>query len=199
MGDWPASENFDRATDWLLPDILPAPYWYWPPGMDTVPDGAGAFAVNRPVNKGHVEDAVEVGIFCQGLINFYRRFNGKIVPRDPNFPNPSYDGGTWANQRYFADYLRPFSRYVKIPRGALIGRYFRWAGAPGFSLVLDQGHVTVLLEEQNLAEQKPGLILHSHPAVGGVAKTNLGNSHAGWYYEYWIAPEDWLNHNKGRF
>ena len=192
MGNWPASENFDRATEWLLPEILDAPYWFWPPSMSTIPDGAGAFAVNRTVYDWHIRQAIDIGIFCQGLINLYRRFNSKIVPTNGD---PRYDGGTWANQNFFRDFLRPFSRYDVIPRGALIGRYFRWNGA----YVADQGHVGVLLQPQNLEEQKSGVLLHSHPAVGGVARTDLGLSHAGWYYDYWIAPEDWLCHNKGGF
>jgi hypothetical protein len=129
--------------------------------MDIVPDGAGAFAVNKPVTNSHVQEMIDVGVFCQGIINYIRRFNRKVVPSDPNFRDFRYDGGTWANQRYFADFIRPFNRYVYIPRGALIGRYFKWAGAPGFSAVVDQGHVGVLLQAQDLKNQQGGMLLHS--------------------------------------
>lgn len=133
---------------------------------------------------------------CQGIINYIRRFNSKIVP---TMGDSRYDGGTWANQNYFRDFAHPFNRYVSIPRGALIGRNFRWAGAPGFSAVVDQGHVGVLVEAQDLKNQQGGILLHSHPAVGGLNRTKLGDSHAGWYYQYWIHPRDWINHDVGRF
>jgi hypothetical protein len=199
MGNWPEEENFDRAVKALERAEEKASYWFWPPGMDIVPEGAGAFAVNKPVTDGHVQQMIDVGVFCQGIINYILRFNGKKVPYDPNFRNPNYDGGTWANQRYFADFIRPFRQYVEIPRGALIGRYFRWAGAPGFSAVKDQGHVGVLLRAQDLKNQQDGLLLHSHPAVGGLNRTRLGASHANGYYDYWIHPRDWINHDKGKF
>jgi hypothetical protein len=81
----------------------------------------------------------------------------------------------------------------------MIGHNFRWAGDPGFSEVLDQGHVAVLLGEQNLAEQKDPRILQCHPAVGGLNYTRLGASHDGGYYQYAVRPENWINHDKGGF
>lgn len=199
MSAWPVEENFNRAVKTLERAEENASYWYWPPGMDIVPDGAGAFAVNKPVSDSQVQEMIDKGIFCQGVINYIRRFNRKVVPFDPNFKDFRYDGGTWANQRYFADYLRPFNRYVYIPRGALIGRYFKWAGAPGFSDVADQGHVGVLIQAQDLKKQQGGVLLHSHPAVGGLNRTNLGDSHAGWYYNYWVHPRDWINYEGDEF
>ena len=56
----------------------------------------------------------------------------------------------------------------------------------------------MLLEPQDLFNQKDGL-LHSHPAVGGLATTRLGASHAGYYYHYVVRPEDWINHSVDRF
>jgi hypothetical protein len=204
MGDWPVEENFDRAVKELERAEGKAEYWFWPPSMDTVPDGAGAFAVNKPVTDSDIQEMIEEGIFCQGVINYIRRFNGKVVPYDPWWAGPPeqrrlYDGGTWANQRFFSEFLREYTPWQRIPRGAMILRPFRWAGAPGFSAVIDQGHVGVLLEEQHLATQKPGLLLHSHPAVGGLARTNLQASHDGGYYRWWVHPEDWIAHNLGKF
>src|SRR3712207_8696730 len=49
--------------------------------------------------------------------------------------------------------FRSFSRWAKYPRGTMVGRNFVWAGLPGASAVLDQGHVAVLMDEQNLAER----------------------------------------------
>lgn len=90
--------------------------------MDIVPDGAGAFAVNKPIRDEHVQEMIDVGVFCQGITNYIRRFNTKIVP---TMGDSRYDGGTWANRNYFRDFAHPFYRYVTIPRGALIGRNFR--------------------------------------------------------------------------
>ncbi len=60
----------------------------------------------------------------------------------------------------------------------------RWEGTPGFSDVKDQGHVGVLLWTQDLKNQQDGILLHSHPAVGGLTRTRLGASHANGYYDY---------------
>jgi hypothetical protein len=54
-------------------------------------------------------------------------------------------------------------------------------------------------EAQDLKNQQDGLLLHSHPAVGGLNRTRLSASHANGYYDYWIHPRDWINHDKGKF
>lgn len=187
--------NFDRGLDRLERAIGHAPYWFWPPSLAIVPDGPGAYAVNRPLPDQETlhRQMVQEGIFCQGVINVIRRANRKVVPTRGD---SRYDGGTWANQGFFEDFIRPFRRTDFIPRGALIGRYFKWGNG---GAVLDQGHVGVLVVKNDLAHQQSGVLLHSHPAVGGLARTDLGVSHAGWYYDYWIHPEDWINHSKGGF
>ncbi len=184
--------NFDRGVERVRGAIGRAPYWYWPPSMSVVPDGPGAFAVNRRLPGDLVGQMVNRGIFCAGLINVIRRANGTSVATNGD---ARYDGGTYAIQNFWSAYAEPFDRWARYPRGTLIGRYFRWEGAR----VGDQGHVGVLLEPQDLANQKDGLLLHSHPAVGGLATTRLGASHAGWYYHYVVRPEDWINHDAGRF
>jgi hypothetical protein len=190
----PGQTNFDKGIEYLLPAVGKARYWFWPPKLDIVPSGPGAYARNEEAPK--IENVIEGGLFCQAVINLIRRVNRKRVP---TLGDPRYDGGTWANQGYFANFSEPFSRYKVYPRGTMIGRKFRWAGDPGFSEVLDQGHVAVLLGEQNLAEQKDPRILQSHPAVGGLNYTRLGRSHDGWFYQYVVRPEDWINHDKGGF
>lgn len=182
--------NFDRGVRYLEPAIGKTRYWYWPPSLGIVPDGPGAFAVNRVAPD--IQTVIQGGVFCAGVINLIRRVNRKIVATNGD---PRYDGGTYAIQRFWGEFAEPFSRWEVYPRGTLIGRYFRWDGAA----VGDQGHVGVLLGEQNLAEQKDPLILHSHPAVGGLARTRLGASHAGFYYHYIVRPEDWINHEVGGF
>jgi hypothetical protein len=186
--------NFDKGIEYLLPAVGKAQYKYWAPNDDTVPPGPPAYAINKPAPK--IADVIKDGLFCQAVVNLIRRVNRKIVP---TLGDPRYDGGTWANQGFFANFSEPFSRWKVYPRGTMIGHKFRWAGDPGFSEVLDQGHVAVLLGEQNLAEQKDPRILQCHPAVGGLNYTRLGASHDGGYYQYAVRPENWINHNKGGF
>src|SRR3954449_2036335 len=149
--------NFDVGIEYLEP-ALPArayekpkvPYWNWPPLMDFVPDGVGAYAVDKPappiqdvINGGHVTVngvdqglGFQKGMFCAAVINLIRRVNRKIVPKEPT-GDSRYDGGTWAYQRFWHPFMDPggFNIYSKYPRGTLIGKYFVWAGDPGASEV----------------------------------------------------------------
>jgi hypothetical protein len=186
--------NFDKGIAYLLPAVGKARYWYWPPNLGIVPSGPGAYAINEDVPD--IDLVIREGLFCQAVVNLIRRANRKIVP---TMGDERYDGGTWANQNFFALFSEPFSRWAKYPRGTMVGRNFVWAGLPGASAVLDQGHVAVLMDEQNLAQQKDPMILQSHPAVGGLNYTRLGASHNHWYYQYAVRPEDWINHDKGGF
>jgi hypothetical protein len=204
--------NFDKGMAYLEPAMERVPYWYWPPTLDIVPDGVGAYATNKrapdinDVIKGGyltvegepVEGyGFQQGIFCAGVVNLIRRVNRKTVP---TMSNPYYDGGTWACQNFWHLWMKPFNIYSVYPRGTLIGRYFEWAGAPGASRVVDQGHVAVLWDEHNLAEQKDAWVVQSHPGVGGLDwNTRLTVSHNGGYYDYAVRPEDWINHDKSGF
>ncbi len=180
--------NFDRGVEFLEPAIGEAPYWYWPPGMDIVPDGVGAYAVNRPVSPDLVNTIKRGGIFCQGVGNIIRRVNRKVVPTSGD---SRYDGGTLACQRFWAGYIEKFNRWAKYPRGTMLGRYFSWDRVERG----DQGHVMYVLDGGVINPR----ILHSHPAIGGLGVTRLGDTHAGWYIEYAIRPEYWINHSEGGF
>lgn len=186
--------NFDKGIAYLLPAVGKAQYWYWPPNLAIVPSGPGAYAINQEAPA--IAEVIRGGLFCQAVVNLIRRVNRKIVP---TMGDNRYDGGTWANQNFFALFSEPFSRWAVYPRGTMVGRNFAWAGLPGASAVLDQGHVAVLMGEQNLAEQKDPMILQSHPAVHGLNYTRLGASHNHWYYQYAVRPQNWINHNKGGF
>jgi hypothetical protein len=210
--------NFDVGMDYLTPalpgswDETPqVPYWFWPPRMDFVPDGVGAYAINEPapdiedvINGGYVTvNGVDQGLgwqygmFCAAVVNLIRRANRKIVP---TMGNPLYDGGTWACQNFWHLYMEDFNIYSVYPRGTLIGKYFVWGRDPGASVVLDQGHVAVLWDEHNLAQNKDAWVVQSHPEVWGLNWwTPLTVSHDGGYYEYAVRPEDWINHDKNRF
>lgn len=189
-GDVDNAKNFDKGVAYLRPAIGKAAYWFWPPSLNIVPDGPGAYAVNRKPPP--IQEIVDKGLFCQAVINLIRRVNGKVVP---THGDPRYDGGTLANQLFFKDFIRPFDRWAYYPRGTLIGRYYDDGHLAGG----DQGHVGVLVQPQDLRNQRDGVLLHSHPAVGGLARTRLGASHAGWYYHYAILPQDWINHGRGAF
>jgi|SRR5215208_617728 len=187
--------NFDDGVDYLEPAMGQTPYWFWPPALDIVPDGPGAYAVNEEVPD--INEVIDGGIFCAAVVNLIRRANRKVIP---TLGDDRYDGGTWACQNFWHPFHEDFSIYSVYPRGTLVGRYFRWAGAPGFSAVVDQGHVAVLWDEHNLAEQKDAYIIQSHPDVAGLDwNTHLTYSHQGWFYEYAVRPEDWINHDLGRF
>jgi hypothetical protein len=188
--------NFDKGIEYLLPAVGKARYWFWPPNLVEVPSGPGAYAINQEVPD--IDVVIKGGLFCQAVVNLIRRANRKIVP---TMGDNRFDGGTWANQNFFSAFSEPFSRWAVYPRGTMVGRNFVWAGPPGASAVRDQGHVAVLMDEQNLAEQKDPRILHSHPhpAVDGLNFTRLGASHGVGYYHYAVRPENWINHDKGGF
>jgi hypothetical protein len=40
--------NFDVGIEYLTPAMENVPYWFWPPTLDIVPDGVGAYAINEP-------------------------------------------------------------------------------------------------------------------------------------------------------
>jgi hypothetical protein len=190
----PEQTNFDRGIEYLLPAVGKTRYWFWPPTLAIVPPGPGAYAINQPPPD--IDKVIEGRLFCQAVVNLIRRVNRKIVP---TMGDERFDGGTWANQNFFSGFSEPFSRWAVYPRGTMVGRNFVWAGAPGASPVVDQGHVAVLLGEQNLAEQKDPMILQSHPAVDGLNFTRLGHSHDGGFYHYAIRPRNWINHDRGSF
>ena len=207
--------NFDNGVDYLTPALEQnnVPYWFWPPSLDIVPDGVGAYAIDEPapdindvIEGGYITvkhepvpgfDTSQQGMFCAAVVNLIRRVNRKIVP---TLGNEYYDGGTWACQNFWGPFAEKFNIYSVYPRGTLIGRYFVWGGDPGASTVVDQGHVAVLWDEHNLAEQKDAWVVQSHPDVGGLDwNVHLTKSHAGWYYDYAVRPEYWINHDKGGF
>lgn len=88
--------------------------------------------------------------------------------------------------------MRRFNIYSVYPRGTLIGRYFKWAGDPGASVVEDQGHVAMLWDEHNLARQRDAWVVQSHPDVGGLnwwTRLTVSNEYWGTnYYDYAILP-----------
>jgi hypothetical protein len=191
--------NFDDGIDYLTPAMENAPYWFWPPALDIVPDGPGAYAVNKDVPP--IEEVIEGGVFCAGVVNLIRRANRKVIP---TMGDDRYDGGTWACQHFWHLFMEQFNIYSVYPRGTLIGRYFKWAGDPGASIVLDQGHVAMLWDEHNLVEQKDAWVVQSHPDVGGLNWwTRLTESNfdpaSGNYYDYAVRPEYWIDHDMGGF
>jgi hypothetical protein len=174
--------NFEIGLDYLRPAIDRAPYAFWRKGMDKVPSGSPAYAVNHPVPP--IQQIIDEGLYCQAVVNLILRRNHMRVP---TFGNPEYDGGTRANQIYFAKYDEPFDRWANYPRGTLIGRYFSWKRLQQG----DQGHVAVILTDK---VDNP-YILQSYPPAGLTNNVQLGTSHAGWYYEYAVRPHNWINYS----
>ena len=181
--------NLDTALEYAE-QILGAPYGWWIDGP--VPDGAPAWATNAP--PPHPSEVNASSCFCAGVPNLMLRSVGKVVPYT-HWGEELWDGGCLAYGNYFWAYSEPFSIAKALsgeyPKGTLIGRYFTWdRNAWG-----DQGHVAVLLEN--------GWVLQSYDAGGGSPGVNwdaqIKDSHAGWYYEYAVLPENWINYQGDEF
>jgi len=173
--------NFDTALGYAE-QILGTWYGWWRGGP--VPDEEPAWAINKPPPDPQYVYARSC--FCAGLTNLMRRSVGKIVPPSGG---ALYDGGTLAYGEYFYHWSEWFDIYKALnglyPHGTLIGRYFDWDRLPS-----DQGHVAVLLDG--------GWVLQSYDGGGGPPGVNwdtrIKDSHAGWYYEYAVLPENWINY-----
>lgn len=165
-----------EAIDYGL-SIVGAPYVWWMDGP--VPDRSPAWAENAPPPP--PEEVVNEGCFCAGVANLLLRVVGRELP---TLGNELYDGGCLAYGDYYYNVAEPFDINQDYPLGTLIGRYFTWERSANG----DQGHVAVVLED--------GYLLQSYDAGGGYPGVNtdahIVDSHAGYFYEYAVRPENWL-------
>lgn len=189
------AKAFWDAIDYLRPAIgnKTTPYWVWEDGI--IPDGPGAFAVNRPVPSIEYVKG-EPGIFCAGVTNLILRHAGKRVPTRGSL---AFDGGIAAyfhgmyGDGYYTGYDEPFDM-AKAKKwadetncGAMIGKGY-------YGTDLDsQGHVAVLLPKY---EDGNFYVLQSY---GGYARwpglnwdVTIERSNAGGYYKRMVHPENWL-------
>ena len=128
------------------------------------------------------EEVIAEGCFCAGVPNLMLRAVGREVP---TLGDALYDGGCLAYGEYYADVAEAFDVNEDYPAGTLIGRYFSWER----SAAGDQGHVAVVLDGGYLLQSYDGDGA-GYPGVN--ADVHVADSHAGYYYEYAVRPENWL-------
>jgi GH25 family lysozyme M1 (1,4-beta-N-acetylmuramidase) len=173
-------------------------YWVWKSGP--VPDGEGAYAVDKELPP--VDQLKGKRIFCAGVPNIFRRAAGKNIPTRGN---RNFDGGIAAyfytsafgglGPGFFSGVDVPFNLATakkwarETGSGVLIGRSYRSNSLAG------QGHVAILLPDGNVLQSfqfgpdgEPGLN----------TDYTIEESHAGNYYEVMAHPKAWINHDKGQ-
>jgi len=186
---------FWDAIDYLRPAIgqKRTPYWVWEDGI--VPDGPGAFAINRPVPSIEYVKG-EPGIFCAGVTNLILRHAGKRVPTRGSL---AFDGGLAAyfhgmyGDGYYTGFDEPFDMAKakkwadEMNCGVMIGKGYYGTGLDS------QGHVAVLLPKHTDGKY---YVLQSY---GGYPKwpglnwdATIEQSNAGGYYKRMVHPENWL-------
>lgn len=173
-------------------------YWVWTNGP--VPDGEGAYAVDKPLPP--AEELRGQKIFCAGVPNLFRRAAGKSVPTRGN---KSFDGGVAAYfyTSAFGGLGPGFFSGVDVPfhlptakkwaretgSGVLIGRCYRGSTLAG------QGHVAILLPDGKVLQS---FLFGTHGEPGLNDKYTIEESHSGNFYEVMAHPGDWINHDKGQ-
>jgi len=145
-----------------------------------VPDRGPAWAENAlPPSP---EEVIAEGCFCAGVPNLLLRAVGQEIP---TLGDELYDGGCLAYGEYYSAVAEAFDPNEDYPEGTLIGRYFTWDRLANG----DQGHVAVVLEGGYLLQSYDG-DGNGYPGVNTDA--HITESHAGYYYEYAVRPENWL-------
>jgi hypothetical protein len=167
------NDNVRRALDYGK-SVVGTNYGWWFSGP--LPAGAPMWTAAGPEPSASFVRSQSTN--CAGLTNLLLRSVGKAIPSDPWAGR----GGTGAYGRYYAKVAQKFNVNANYPAGTLIGRYFR--------NTYDQGHVAVILEN--------GHVLQSYANCRGCAApgvntwSTLAQSHAGYFYEYAVLPQDWL-------
>ena len=183
--------RFYRALQYIKPAIGRTAYRWWTSGI--VPDGSPAYAINAP--PPHIDTVIRNGMFCAAVPNLMLRVVGKRIPTRGNH---LYDGGIAAYWHTHAwglgdGYFRGYERRFHLPTakkwaedtrsGVLIGRSYR--------NVSDQGHAAILLPS--------GYVLQCDTAQGLNWANTIEADHAGWYYEWMVAPWNWINYDGDEF
>ncbi len=177
------ANNFERFLKWIWPLVGKMPYGWWTHGI--VPDDQPAYAVDAPLPKR--DSFLPKTIFCVGPVNLARRHAKKVIP---TAGDTRHDGGTVACWAYWQKFMRTFNIRKNMPHGTLIFRRFRNNA--------DQGHCAIVLGNWRVLQSFDG----GEPMKGTLdgpglnARYTVNASHGGWYYEYYVLPPDWINHNK---
>lgn len=171
-----------------------ADYWTWKNGI--IPDGPGAYAVNKRVPD--ISVVIEGGLFCAAVPNLALRCDGKRIPFRPSFPDRRFDGGIAAyfygsafGAGYFTGYDEPFKlarakRWAKETRsGVLLGKGY---DGPQLS---QQGHTGILLPS--------GFILQSRPVEGLTWDSHIDDARERGYWSdggVMLHPSQWLEYDQ---
>jgi hypothetical protein len=115
---------------------------------------------------------------CAGLTNLMLRAIGKEVPGH---------GGTGSYGEHYRAVSETFDPGRDYPPGTLLGRYYRD--------VYDQGHVAVVIEGGYVLQSYADAYGGTYPGVNDW--WTVAQSHAGYYYEYAVLPDDWLGGGGG--
>ena len=129
-------------------------YWVWRDGI--IPDGPGAYAVDAPVQKNQIANALKQhGMFCAAVPNIYRRMAGLEIPTKGD---GRFDGGIAA---YFTGVFGK-GYFSNVDVGFDLNRAVRWARetrAPvllgkgyGGAELANQGHVALLLPSEYILQ-----------------------------------------------
>jgi predicted chitinase len=191
--------NFAKGHKYVMPLVGHMKYWVWVSGG--VPEGEGAYAVNKPLPP--VSELKGKRIFCAGVPTLYRRAASKIIPTRGH---PLYDGGIAAyfftsafgglGPGFFSGVDVPFhmataKKWAKqTGSGVLLGRTYRNATLQG------QGHVAILLPDDKVLQSFP---FGPNGEPGLNTDYTIEQSHDGGYYEVMVHPSNWINHDKHNF
>jgi hypothetical protein len=144
-------------------------YVWWQEGMRCGPAPPFYAADAPPPSDYHVR---RDGINCAGLINLIRR--ALSLPIAGVATGDYYAGGTYAWTQHFqtAGLLDKYNPTCFYPAGTLLVR--------PYADPEDQGHLAVLLEQNQVG--------HAIPGRGIVIEPLLNPS----YFQYIVRPQDWL-------
>jgi hypothetical protein len=146
--------------------LIGKPYEWWTGGDLSKKDPM--WSDNGPVpNNSEVKS-----LTCAGLMNLILRNLNMQLP----YSVEGGVGGTMAYYDYYKDKTETFDINKCYPKGTLIGRKYRDLD--------DQGHVAIIVEN--------GYVLQSIPEEGVNMSYTVYESHAGYYYEYAVLPEHWI-------
>jgi len=158
------------------------PYGWW--GGNEIETESPMWAVDEPPPS----ESEITSCNCAGLVNLLLRRIGKPLPTNP-FAKEHGKGGTAAYLSYYRDHLAVCEKFdieTKYPIGSLLIR--------GFRDIHDQVHLAVLLDGKGVESRVLQSFALGYPSTGPGINCNftLEQSHAGYFYEYVVLPENWL-------
>lgn len=167
------ADNVSRALAYGQ-SLVGTPYGWWFSGP--LPAGEPMWTAGGPAPSAAYVRARSTN--CAGLLNLMLRSVGKPLPSTP----AQGVGGTGAYGAYYARVAKRFDPNRNYPAGTLIGRYYRDT--------YDQGHVAVVLGNGRVLQSFANFRGGAYPGVN--TTYTVAQSHAGYFYEYAVLPEDWL-------